>query len=54
MVSPIKDRSVIDINNTVSQNAKVREKLLVMHGLTGCNTLAPYFGIGKAVALKVL
>ena len=54
MVSPIRNRSVIDINKTVSQNDKVVDNLLAMHGLTGCDTVAPYFGIGKAVAIKVL
>ena len=54
MVSLIRNRSVIDINKTVSQNYKVLDNLLAMHGLTGCDTVAPYFGIGKAVAIKVL
>ena len=54
MVSPIRNRSVIDINKTVSQNDKVVDNLLAMHGLTGCDTVAPHFGIGKSVAIKVL
>ena len=28
--------------------------LLAAHGLTGCDTVATYFGIGKAAALRVL
>ena len=28
--------------------------LLAAHELTGCDTVAPYFGIGKSVALNVL
>ncbi|KAJ8375438.1 hypothetical protein SKAU_G00060180 [Synaphobranchus kaupii] len=30
------------------------QDLLAAHGLTGCDTVATYFGIGKAVALRVL
>jgi hypothetical protein len=28
--------------------------LLAMYGLSGCDTVAPYYGIGKAVAFRVL
>ena len=28
--------------------------LLASHGLTGCDTVTPYFGIGEGVTLKVL
>ena len=54
MVSPIHGRSVIDINATVSQHRDIIPNLLAAHGLTGCETVAPYFGIGKSVALNVL
>ena len=53
MVSPINDREVIDINATVNQHRKIIPNLLAAHGLTGCDTVATYFGIGKTVALKV-
>lgn len=54
MVSPITGRSVIDITATVTQHSNIMEDLLSMHGLTGCDTVAPYFGIGKVKALGVL
>jgi len=54
MVSPIRGRSVIDINASVANNEEIMEDLLPMHGLSGCDTVAPYFGIGKGVALRVL
>ena len=54
MVSPIDGRSTIDINATVNQHRDIIPNLLAAHGLTGCDTVAPYFGIGKSVALNVL
>ena len=54
MVAPIKGRSVIDINASVGTNDDIMGDLLFMHGLTGCDTVAPYFGIGKGVALRAL
>jgi len=54
MVSPIHGRAVIDINATVDQHREIIPDLLATHGLTGCDTVATYFGIGKAVALRVL
>ena len=54
MVSPIHGRSMIDINATVNQHRDIIPNLLAAHGLTGCDTVAPYFGIGKSVALNVL
>ena len=54
MVSPIHGRSMIDINATVNQHRDIILNLLAAHGLTGCDTVAPYFGIGRSVALNVL
>ena len=54
MVSPIHGRSMIDINATVNQHHDIIPTLLAAHGLTGCDTVAPYFGIGKSVVLNVL
>ena len=50
----VKVRTLIDINHTVDQNKDVMENLLAAHGVTGCDTVATYFGIGKGLALKVL
>ncbi|KAJ4918215.1 hypothetical protein JOQ06_000075 [Pogonophryne albipinna] len=54
MVSPVKGRSFIDINASVEKNRDVMGNLLAAHGVTGCDTVATYYGIGKGVALKVL
>ena len=54
MVSPIRGRTVIDINESVGKNRAIMGDLLAAHGLTGCDTVATYHGIGKGVALKVL
>ena len=54
MVSPIRGRTVIDINESVDKNRAIMGDLLAAHGLTGCYTVTTYHGIGKSVALKVL
>ena len=54
MVSPIRGRAVIDINATVDRHRDIIPDLLAAHGLNGCDTVATYFGIGKAAALRVL
>ena len=54
MVSPISERTTIDINATVEKHRLIIPNLLAAHGLTGCDTVAPWYGIGKGVALKVL
>ena len=54
MVSPINDGKVIDINATVNHHRKIIPNLLVAHGLTGCDTVCMYFGVGRTVALNVL
>ena len=54
MVSPIRGRAVIDINATVDLHRDIITDLLAAHGFTGCDTVATYFGIGKAAVLRVL
>ncbi len=54
MILAIKGRSVININASVANNDEIMEILLAMHDLSGCDTVAPFFGIGKGVALRVL
>ena len=43
---------LIDINATISLHRDIIPGLLAAHGLTGYDTVATYFGIGKA--LRVL
>ena len=52
--SPKKERTVIDIDATVEKNFSIIPGLLAAHALTGCDTVASYYGIGKGTALKVL
>ena len=54
MISPIRGRTVIDINASVDKNPAIMGDLLAAHGITGCDTVATYHGIGKGVALKIL
>ena len=45
---------VIDINATVARSSHIMGNLLAGHALTGCDTVAAYFGIGKQKMLKAL
>ena len=54
MVSPIRGRAVIYINATVDLHRDIIPDLLAADGLTDCDTVATYFGIGKAAAPRVL
>ena len=54
MSSPSKGKAIIDIEATVDRNRNVIRNLLAAHALTGCDTVASLFGIGKLTALKIL
>ena len=54
MVSPIHGYTVLDINATVNQHWDISPNLSASNGLTGCDTVAPYFDTGNTVALNVL
>ena len=54
MVSQIRGRALININATVDMHRDIIPDLLAAHWLTGCDTVATYFGMGKAAALRVL
>ena len=51
MISPIRRRTVIDMNESVGS---IMGSLLAVRGLTGFDTVATYHGIGESVALNVL
>ena len=53
MCSTVKDRAVIDIMQSVKVHTSIVPDLLVIHALTGADTSAATFGIGKIKALKV-
>ena len=46
-------RAEIDIGATAKQHADIAGQLLAAHALTGCDTVAFMWGIGKAKAVKV-
>ena len=54
MESPLQQRGVIDIDATVEKNRSIIPGLLAAHALSGCDTVASYYGIGKGKVLKVL
>ena len=45
MVSPVRGRSVLDINAAAEEHSSIVPDLLPAHGLTGCDTVASYFGV---------
>ena len=51
MASPISGRTVIDIAATVDKHKCIIPNLLAAHALTGCDTVACTFGIGKATGI---
>ena len=53
MCSPVKDRAVINIIQSVKVHTSIVPNLLDLNTLTGANTPAGTFGIGKIKALKV-
>ena len=48
-----KSRTLTDIGETAKRHADIGCQLLAAHALTGCDTVACMWGIGKARALKV-
>jgi len=53
MESPIKDRVVVDIGKTVEKHQNIIPEILAAHALSGCDTVACCFDIGKNTVLKV-
>ena len=53
MASPVQDRAVTDIRATAALHNDIAGDLLVIHGLSGADTLAASHGIGEAMVLKV-
>lgn len=54
MSSPVQRRSLIDIKGTVQIHQSIIPDLPAAHALSGCDTVATYFGIGKGTVLKNL
>ena len=54
MESPVQDRASVDIKTTALEHASIITDILAVHALSGCDTTACYFGIGKGTVIKVL
>ena len=54
MESTGSERTLIDIGASVEKHKAIIPDLPGAHALTGCDTVAPCFGIGKARAIKAL
>ena len=54
MESPIKDRVTIYIKASAIEHRNIIPDLLAAHALSGCDTTACYFGIGKGTIVKTL
>ena len=54
LVSPNQDRAMIDVIVRVEKHCYIIPELLVTHGLTGCDTESPCYGIGEGGALKLV
>lgn len=52
MSPPSKDRAAIDIGATSAEHSAIAPDLLAIHAISGADTVASYFGIGKGKALK--
>ncbi len=52
--SPIKGRTLVNIGKNVQKHSEIVEEILPAHVLSGCDTVASYFGIGNAVYSKTL
>ncbi len=54
MHSPIHGRSCIDVKETVRKHCTMIPEILALHALTGCNSVAASYGIGKKTAITVV
>ena len=54
MESPIRGRSLINIKTSVQKHTDIIPDILAGHALSGCDTTACLFGIGKGKIVKVL
>ena len=46
--------SSVNIGSTVAKHRSIAPQQLSAHALTGCDTVASYFGIGKTKVVTVL
>ncbi|KAH3835057.1 hypothetical protein DPMN_108395 [Dreissena polymorpha] len=54
MESPVKERAVINIRKTAQKHINIATDVLSAYSISGCDTVAGYFGIGKGTVIKML
>ncbi|KAJ8409789.1 hypothetical protein AAFF_G00218480 [Aldrovandia affinis] len=54
MESPCKGRAIVDIKSTLAKHSQIVKNLLPAHAISGCDTVASYYGLGKGSVIKVL
>ncbi len=53
MQSPIHGRTCIDIPATVKKHSDITSQVLALHAISGCDTVAATYGVGKVTAISV-
>ena len=53
MFSPVKDQAIVDIKTTSAKHSSIAQDLLAVHAISGADTLAALFYVGKNKVLKV-
>ena len=48
------ERSIYDIKETVEANKEIMPSIVAAHALSGCDSVAPYHGVGKLSIIKRL
>ena len=54
MESPRQGRAIVDIKSTLAKHPLIVKNILPAHAISGCDTIASYFGLGKGTVIKVL
>ena len=54
MSSPVANRSIVDLGSTVQKNKDTPNAILVMHALSGDDTVTTTYNVGKELAPKPL
>ena len=54
MSSPVAIRSIVDLGATVQKNKNTTKAILVMHALSGADTVIATYNVGKQLARKAM
>jgi 5'-3' exonuclease len=54
MRSSVYGRACIDIPETVKKHSVLTPEVLAIHGISGCDTVAACYGIGKTTAVTII